>query len=183
MGFSCDSIDRETIMTEQEFENIYTAVRAKLIAITRQFNRATALNLDHEDIVQEALIAFWELSERGYPIGNYEALLVKITKNICVSRYRKQKFKTEPIVRDIYMGEERASHITDRMDEVVIKKRLYESLTKTEREYMLMKTERGMSLDEISKETGKPKPGIKTALSKAKRKLEEQLKNHGYDKQ
>lgn len=170
-------------MTQREFEHIYTSVRSKLIAIARQFNRATALDLDNEDVVQEALIALWELSEQGYPIRNYEALLVKITKNICISRYRKRKLRTEPIVRDIYMGEERASQITDKMDEVVIKKRLYESLTKTEREYMLMKTEKGMSLDEISKETGKPKSGIKTALSKAKRKLEEQFKIHGYDKQ
>ncbi len=170
-------------MTQQEFEHIYISLRAKLIALAKQFGRATTLDFDYEDIVQEALIAFWELSERGYPIRNYEALLVKITKNICISRYRKKKMKTEPIIDDMFMCEERASQITDRMDEIAIKKRLYKSLTKTEREYMLMKTEKGMSLDEISKETGKPKPGIKTALSKAKRKLEEQLKNHGYDKQ
>ena len=66
-------------------------------ALARCFSRATDMAIDEEDIVQEALLAFWNLSEKGYPVRNTEALLVKITKNICVSHYRKRHLDTEPI--------------------------------------------------------------------------------------
>lgn len=77
-------------MTVQEFEEIYTSMRGRLVGIARVFCKSTSLDLDAEDVVQEALTVFWELSERGYPIKNPNALLVKITKNICISRYRNE---------------------------------------------------------------------------------------------
>ena len=67
-------------------------------------------------------------------------------------------------------------------DEQIIKHRLYDTLTKTERLYMLMKSEQGLSLDEMVQETGSTKASVKVALSKAKKKLEEQLKKMGYGK-
>ena len=45
-----------------------------------------------------------------------------------------------------------------------------------------MKAAEGLSLDEIVQKTGASRPGIKTALSKAKRKLKEQFKKSGYDR-
>ena len=47
-------------MTQQEFEDIYNRVRSNLIALARQFCRSAAIDMDAEDIVQEALMAFWE---------------------------------------------------------------------------------------------------------------------------
>ena len=67
-------------MIEHEFENIYSSIWMKLTALVRKFGKAVYITLDVEDIVQEALIAFWELSEKGYPIRNAEALLVKIDR-------------------------------------------------------------------------------------------------------
>lgn len=167
-------------MTLQEFEHIYSSIRAKLTGMAREFGRAAGVRLDEEDIVQEAMIALWELSEQGYPIRNPEALLVRITKVTCIARLRKRKMNMVPIDGDNYNGGESASKNVDRMDEAAIKKKLYECLTKTEREYMILKTEEGMTLDEISSVTGVKKPGISAALSKAKKKLEEQIKKFVY---
>lgn len=47
---------------------------------------------------------------------------------------------------------------------------------------MLMKSEQGLSLDEMMRETGGSRTSVKMALSKAKKKLEEQLKKMGYGK-
>ena len=52
----------------------------------------------------------------------------------------------------------------------------------TQRLYMLMKSEQGLSLDEMMQETGGSRASVKIALSKAKKKLEEQLKKMGYGK-
>ena len=45
---------------------------------------------------------------------------------------------------------------------------------------MVMKSSGGMALDEIAKEGGGPKGNIKSALSKAKKRLKEGLKLLGY---
>ena len=169
-------------MTQREFETIYTSVKADLMRLTRRFCVSASVDLDAEDMVQEALTAFWELSERGYPVSNPKALLVTITKNICISRYRRKQSRTEPISGDDIPGGESASYRADKSDEETIKKRLYDALTKTERMYMLMKTEDGLTLNEMAQKTGSSKAGIKTAISKAKRKLEAQFKKLGYGK-
>ena len=169
-------------MTPQEFENIYISIKSDLMALARQFCKSASIDLDAEDVVQEALVAFWELAERDYPMPNPKALLVLITKNICISRYRKKKLETEPIYGDDFIGGESASRTVEMADEHIIKQRLYDTLTRTERLYMLMKAEQGMSLDEIVQETGGTRSGIKVALSKAKKKMEEQLKRMGYGK-
>ena len=169
-------------MTQQEFENIYISIKGDLIGLARQFCRSASIDLDAEDVVQEALIAFWELAERDYPMPNPRALLVLITKNICISRYRKKKLQTEPISGDDFHGGESASRAVEMADEQIIKQRLYDTLTRTERLYMLMKAERGMSLDEMVQETGGTRASVKVALSKAKKKMEEQLKRIGYGK-
>lgn len=169
-------------MTRQEFEHIYTSIKTYLMRLARRFCRSASVDLDAEDIVQEALVAYWELSEKGYPISNPKALLVTITKNICISRYRKNKCITDPIAGDNYPGGESASYRVDAADDQMIKGQLYDALTRTERMYMLMKSEEGLTLDEMAQKTGRSKPSIKTALSKAKRKLIARLKVLEYDK-
>lgn len=166
-------------MTQEEFIKISDSLRGKLIALARKFVSASGTELDDEDVVQEALVVLYELSEKGYPVRNAEALAVKITKNICIREYRKQKMKTEPITGDSYSGGESAETATDASDNAIIKQQLYGSLSKTERRYMEMKAGDGLSLDEISCLTGKPKPAIKTALSKAKSKMRQKMKEMG----
>lgn len=83
-------------MTEQEFANLSDRIRGRLIALARRFNRASGLDAGAEDIVQEALTDLWLLSRKDYPIRDAEALAVKITKNRCIERYRKQHIRFEP---------------------------------------------------------------------------------------
>ena len=169
-------------MTQQEFEHICISIKGDLMGLARKFCRSAFVDLDAEDVVQEALIAFWELAERDYPMPNPKALLVLITKNICISRYRKKKLETGPISGDGFIGGESASRTVEMADEQIIKQKLYDTLTRTERMYMLMKAEQGMSLDEMVQETGGTRASVKVALSKAKKKMEKQLKRMGYGK-
>ena len=168
-------------MTAQEFENIYTSIQSRLTAMVRQFSKAASMAMDEDDIVQEAFIALWQLSEKGYPIRSAEALLVRITKNICAGQYRKQKSRPRVPLKDTIPEEEPVSSSIETEDAVKIKQMLYNTLTKTEREYMALKTEEDMSLDEIAEATGKGKPAVKTALSKARKKLMDAFKKNGYE--
>ena len=145
-------------------------------ALARCFSRATDMAIDEEDIVQEALLAFWNLSEKGYPVRNAEALLVKITKNICVSHYRKRHLDTEPIAGDVFPGGISATGEVEREDAARLRKELYGCLTPSELEYTRMREAENWTLDEMSANTGKDKSVIKALLAKARRKMKEILK-------
>ena len=129
-----------------------------------------------EDIVQEATIVLWLLYERDYPIQNPKALAIKITKNICVSRYRKRKLETTRLEGDSFSGGISAEERVEAADNTRIKKDLYGKLSGREREYLTLRNDQDLSLDEIAQKTGKTKASIKVALSNARRKLREQMK-------
>lgn len=163
-------------MTQQEFGHIAQEHSGKLKALARRFCRATDMAISEDDMVQEALMAFWNLSEKGYPVHNAEAVLVKITKNICISHYRKRRIETEPIASDAFTGGASASEDIDLQDAGRLRDELYGGLTPSEREFTHLREETGWSLDEMAVRTGKDKNVIKALLSKARRKMGEILK-------
>ncbi len=164
------------MMTREEFGNISNGMRRELVALASRFLKATGGPEEAEDIVQEALLTLWELYDKGYPVQNAKALAIKITKNICVSRYRKRKLETCSLKDDSVVGGPPADDRVEAADNTRIKKAVYGELTKSEAELMVLKTEDNLTLDEIAKETGRPKPSIKVTLSNARKKLREQLK-------
>ena len=91
-------------MTKEEFGHISNGMRRELIALAGRFLRATGGPDEAEDIVQEALLTLWELYEKGYPVRSEKALAIKITKNICVARYRRRKLEEIPLKSDAFEG-------------------------------------------------------------------------------
>lgn len=162
-------------MTRKEFEHISLGMRRDLVALAARFLRATGGPEEGEDIVQEALTVLWELSERGYPIRDPKALAVKVTKNICVSRYRKRKIETCRLEDFSFPGGTSAEERLEAADNTRIKKAVYNGLSKSEAEIMTLKTERDLTLDEIAKETGRPKASVKVMISNARKKMREKL--------
>ena len=57
-----------------------------------------------------------------------------------------------------------------------IKKSIYASLTNTQREYLRMRNDEGMTLEEIAEVTGKPKTSIKSTISAARKQMLELIK-------
>ena len=181
------------MMTREEFGNISNGMRRELVALASRFLKATGGPEEAEDIVQEALLTLWELYDKGDPtdangiplgvIRSNESFTVAqlaeggvFTKNICVSRYRKRKLETCSLKDDSVVGGPPADDRVEAADNTRIKKAVYGELTKSEAELMVLKTEDNLTLDEIAKETGRPKPSIKVTLSNARKKLREQLK-------
>ena len=162
-------------MRKEDFEILSIRLRPKLLSLTRNF--ALSSEIEADDMVQEALIALWELVEQNYPMRDAEALAIKITKNICVSHYRKVHLDTQSLIHDNYVGGTEATVLTDRDDLRAIRKSIYTSLTKTQREYLHLRNDEGKTLDEIAEITGKPKRSIKTTLSSARKQMLNLIKN------
>ena len=77
---------------------------------------------------------------------------------------------------DNYLGGTEATVLTDREDLRRIQESIYGSLTTTQREYLHLRNDEGLSLDEIATRTGKPKTSIKSTLSKARKQMLELIK-------
>lgn len=157
------------IMEKDEFEILAKKVRGKLLALASDF--ALPSGVEADDVAQEALVSLWELAESGYPIKDAEAMAVKMTKNICVGHYRKARVEMQSLTHDNYTGGFEATMLTDREDLRRIRKEVYGTLTTTQREYLHLRNDEGLSLDEIASATGKPKTSIKSTLSKARKQM------------
>ncbi len=164
------------MMTEQEFAYLSDRIWGKLVKLAWRFNRATGLDMEADDIVQDALVTLWQLAEKGYPIRDAEALAVKITKTRCVERYRRQHIRFEPLSDQPVPGGFSATADTDETDIDTIRNIVQRDLTDRERKLVALRNEQDMSLDEIAAVTGRPKGSIKVALSTARKKMMEQWK-------
>ena len=163
-------------MTEQEFAYLSDRIRGKLTALARRFDRVSGCDADAEDIVQDALLTLWQLSEKGYPIRDAEALAVKITKTRCVERYRRRHLRFEPIEDLSIAGGVSASSGVEELDIKTIRGFVQRDLTDSQRQLLALRNEDGLSLDEIAEATGRPKASIKVALSTARKRMKEQMK-------
>ena len=156
-------------MEKIEFEILTKRIRPKLLSVARNFTLASGLETD--DVVQEALMNLWELMEQDYPIRDAEALAIRITKNICVSQYRKNHLDTQSLVHDNYIGGTEATVLTDKEDLRKIRKSIYGTLTMSQKEYLHLRNDEGKTLDEIAEITGKPKTSIKSTMSAARKQM------------
>ncbi len=161
-------------MTKDRFDILSKRIRGKLLALAKSF--ALPSGVEPDDVVQEAMIALWELTEQGYPVKDAEAMAVRLTKNICVNHYREARLKEQALTHDNYLGGTEATILTDSEDLKRIQKSVYSSLTTTQREYLHLRNDEGLSLDEIAARTGKPKTSIKSTLSKARKQMLELIK-------
>ena len=158
-------------MTEQEFAYLSDRIRGRLTALARRFNRASGMDAEAEDIVQDALVTLWQLAEKGYPVRDAEALAVKLTKTRCVERYRRQHIHFEPLSDQPVPGGYSATADTDETDIRTIRGIVQKDLTDSQRNLLNLRNEQGLSLDEIAAATGRPKGSIKVALSTARKKM------------
>ncbi|MBO4724778.1 MAG: sigma-70 family RNA polymerase sigma factor [Bacteroidaceae bacterium] len=163
-------------MTRQEFDTFTVSVRSKLLALAWRYKASSGMDDDPEDIVQDSLLTLWRLISEGYPVRDVEALSVKITKNLAAATLRRQKADSVSVSEIDVEGGASATELTDEQDRLTIRDELYKSLTETQRHYLELRNELGLSLDDIAKMTGKPKTSIKTTLSAARKQLLEQIR-------
>lgn len=161
-------------MEKTDFEILSEKLRPKLLSVARNF--AYVSGIEAEDVVQEALVALWNITLQGQEVKNVEAMATRITKNICISHYRRIHLDTQFLLHDNYIGGAEATLLTDMEDLRTIKKSIYASLTNTQREYLRMRNDEGMTLEEIAEVTGKPKTSIKSTISAARKQMLELIK-------
>lgn len=163
-------------MTRQEFEQLTLRIRSRLVMMAGRFVKDSGILDAPDDIVQESLLKLWHHTENGYDIQNPEALAVTITKKVCLAHLRGNRAVLLSIDGVDMAGGSSASALTDETDINSVKESLMSILTPTQRHYLHLRNEIGLSLDEIAEVTRCPKTSIKTTLSAARRLMLEQIK-------
>ena len=165
-------------MTQTEFEHTLLGMRPKMMRIATDFFHNEE---DAEDIVQEVYV---RMLKRGWQQGDeLENLLIRATKNLCVSVWRHQKLRETEQLEDI--REPEACHSADTS---LIQEERQESLEvailrlpPSEQRLIRMKGDE-LSLDEISTQTGIPKRTVSVMLSTARKRLLNILETKNYDR-
>lgn len=165
-------------MTDIEFEILVRTIRLKLVLVARRFAKATGASYDCEDVVQEALSELYQLYKTGCKILGIKSLAVKITKTTCVKLYRNNRIVTTSIEGVDFVGTDKASKKIDLEDTVKLREMLWSHLSPTQKDYLYMRNELGMSLDEIAQKSGHPKASVKASISQARNTMLRILKQY-----
>ena len=154
-------------MTQTEFEHLLLQTRDEMMRVAMSFfhNRE-----DAEDVVQEVCM---RMLERGWKGGdNIEALLIKATKNLCVSVWRRQKLhqQTSPFTPPLEGTGEAADAPLLQQEQKEQLDKAIAGLTPSEQRFIRMKGEE-LSIEEMAEQTGVSKRTASTMLWQAKKRL------------
>ena len=163
-------------MESQDFQNIATTVRPKLMNLCQSFFDRQELAYDAEDAVQETLMRLWQMRKR---IGAYqkpEALAMLIAKNVCIDILKLSKEqhealdKTANVISNVQADQTIITHDTERLINNALAK-----LPTTQRRMLMMRSE-GMSMTEIAAACSTTPTSTKTMICAARKRMMELLK-------
>lgn len=134
---------------------------------------------DTEDMVQEAYLRLWKRrDELPTDILNTEAYCVTLVKNVCYDALRLSHLEEDgrpPENLNIATGRSVMKEV-EQKDEVRHVMKLIDRLPDTQRQVMLMRDVDDRPFEEIEQTTGLSAVNIRVLLSRARKKIREQIK-------
>ena len=163
-------------MTTIEYEEIVQRMRPRLVKLGGTFFR------DDEqaaDAVQEALLRLWLLRERVNDEDYAEALLIRMTKNVCVSEWRRrQKHGVMSIEESSRILSDERQPMADDDNQRLLQAAI-RTLSSQEQQLFRMRQKMGMDIPQIAAVTGLLPRSVSHVVSVARSKIVEQLKRKG----
>lgn len=163
-------------MTQAEFEHIAQELRPSMWKVGMDFFGSAD---DAEDVAQEALMELWKYAERIDAGRNIGGLAIRIAKHCCVDMQRKRRGNTIELKPSHERELETNASPQEQLEQTEaaeLLQQLVESLNPRERELFELRQIEGLSNDEITEMTGIPKTSIQVMVSRARRKIYEEMK-------
>ncbi|MDR0542052.1 MAG: RNA polymerase sigma factor [Dysgonamonadaceae bacterium] len=128
-----------------------------------------------EDAVQETLLRLWNMHEQLDAIVNPGAFAMQTVKNICIDRLRTRKEQTK--AEDFLLGTNNETPYlqAERNDTVAIVRQIIERLPELQKIIIRMRDIEGYELQEIADITQTQVGAVTMNLSRARKKVREQL--------
>ncbi len=172
-------------MTSTEFKKQVLPFGKKLYHFARLLlNDET----EAQDAVQETYLKLWKIKERLAGLNNVEAFAMKMTKNWCLDRIKARK----PLLVESYTGgydsETDANDPHSELeatDKLTRFNSLMKSLPEQQQIIVQLRDVEGYEFEEIAEITGMNLNAIRTNLSRARKKIREnlmKLENYGSEK-
>lgn len=166
-------------MNQNTFIKLIDPVKDKMyrLALRLLVSREAA-----EDATQEVLIKLWNRSDKLNLYANFEAFAMTVTKNHCLDQLKLKQNNNLKIVHSNYESNENSQHkqleISDELDMVG---RILERLPEHQQLIFQLRDVEQYEFEEISKITKMNETAIRVALSRARKKIREELvKKHNY---
>ena len=166
-------------MTQQTFIKLLNPVQDKMyrMALRLLVSREAA-----QDAVQEAMLKLWSRKEGLAQYDNLEAFAITVTKNYCLDQLKLKQNNNLRIVHINYEDHnpslERHVEVRDELSRV---EKIMESLPDQQKIIIQLRDIENYEYDEIAKVTGMKETAIRVNLSRARKKIrEELLKKHRY---
>ena len=159
-----------------ELETFVTQIvplREKLYHFSRKIIENDA---DAEDVVQEVFLKLWAMRKELGRYNSVEALAMQMTKNFSLDKLKSRKpsgseLDALHLVSDLKTPAEE----TEERNSVAYIRKLVNQLPYLQQTIMRMKDIEGYELSEIAEITGSQIEAVRTNLSRARKKIREQL--------
>lgn len=140
--------------------------------------------MDAEDMVQEAYLKLWERCNDLGHVANMEAYCTSLIRHICIDAFRRKRPEEDspPPEEFPLTDNEDAATALERQDEAKQLTSLINRLPEGQRTVMTLHDVEGCSYEEIEEATGFTAVNIRVMLSRARKKIREQIeriRNYG----
>lgn len=164
------------IIVEMELETFKITVlplREKLINISWRMIEDRS---DAEDIVQETFLKLWQIREKLDGYNSVEALAVQVAKNLALDKLKQHRPEgTDIALLSLDSGTRNPAEELEQHDTVARIRWLISKLPSLQQTIIRMKDVEGYELAEIAEITGTQVEAVRVNLSRARKKIREQL--------
>ena len=168
-------------MQASDFKQLFLPCHRKLFSVAyRLMSNAQAA----EDMVQETFLKLWMQRDKIEKVDNPEAYSITVLRRIFYDKMRARHL--QEVDKDVgslqVSSSQNISKQLEEADEYQRVRQLITHLPEPQARIMLMRDIEERSFDEISIETGLTEVNIRSILSRARKKIREQIKAMRYDK-
>ena len=168
-------------MQASDFKQLFLPYHRKLFSVAyRLMSNAQAA----EDMVQETFLKLWMQRDKIEKVDNPEAYSITVLRRIFYDKMRARHL--QEVDKDVgslqVSSSQNISKQLEEADEYQRVRQLITHLPEPQARIMLMRDIEDRSFEEISTETGLTEVNIRSILSRARKKIREQIKAMRYDK-
>lgn len=179
----CSALNKQTnqeentmdnsVMTEQEFEQMVEKMRPRLMHMGREFFGS---DTEAEEVVQETWLRAWNVRDK---VMLTEAYVMRIARNCCVSMWRGQRIQVELVenndtaITKITPLEE----VEEKENSEWLHSRL-QRLPKNEREVWQLFYDDGLTVEEIAEERNISIATVRKTISNVRSRLRKDIRRH-----
>jgi len=166
-------------MNQNTFINLINPVKDKMyrLALRLLISKESA-----EDATQEVFLKLWNGNEKIKNYANLEAFAMTVTRNYCLDQLKSKQNSNLKMVHNNYESHERSIHDQlETTDELAQVSQIIESLPEQQKIIFQLRDIEQYEFEEIAEITRMNETAIRVALSRARKKIrEELLKKHNY---